>query len=366
MLVFTIALAAIYPLDILNTFSPTRHDVFIQSSTVSSLMVNWTSYEHPDTSRLENDSILIGNRIQLKITSGISGIPELEIANITVKLNETGIFRNQTTLGNTANFTLPWLSYNYTSEIHISAFTQNGTKYSKYYENVTILNTFIPRLSSIDVTSEGWTQTIAWTTTDSNVDDMMHSSVYLSVDCGDTYLLMARELNTSSWVWDAAGFALNREYMALIRVTDSVGLQAELESYPFRIAMESTYPPISLTLDGSSPIEIIEGSNDTIIKWMVSNAWSGSYEIFRDGVSIESGLFSGTTVTYRLRYLAIGEYNFTLQVSSGLRVAWSQPVEVIVRKDYTMTYISLGIGICIGCCIGIGALAVVKWSLRNE
>ncbi len=330
---------------------------FVPSSDPLPLNITWTSYEHPNPVQLQNDTIIIGNRIQFNVTSNISGIPELEIANITIKLNDTGTFYNHTAIGNSANFSVPWLSYNYTAQIFITAVTLNGTIFSECFENVAILNTFTPVLLSVSISDDDALKTISWDVYDANIDDYLLASVLLSGDGGETYQLIASDLNTTSYIWDSTGF-LQRNYVVLIRVTDSRGLQDEYESDNFQ--HPDIIPLATITFLGTSPIEILEGANDIWLQWSVENSGPGSYEILRDGVVVKQGEFSGSGVNYKVPQLSPGAYIFVARISSGYGSPESDPVTVIILKDYSMTITLIAIGITGGCIIGATVLFAMK------
>lgn len=337
--------------------------MFVTSSVSSPLTINWTSYENPFPTELVNDTLIVGNRIQLNITSDTPAAPELEISNITIKLNETGTFHSQTTIGHNSTFSFPWLAYNYTSQIYLTAITLNGTRYTAYYENVTIINTFAPELSKVEVSGDGAVLTVTWDASDANIDDALRATILLSGDGGNTYQLIASNLNSTSYDWDSTGF-ITRNYKIMVRVIDSVGLKAEMESYDFWNDHINPPPTISITFQGASPVEVLEGTNDTILQWIVENSSSGTYAVLRDGVIVKQGPFLGYAANYRIENLPLGTYHFSLRISSGLFITESDPVTVIVLKDNSMAFTRITIGAAIGCTLGLVILFALKRTSR--
>ncbi len=327
------------------------------SSSDSKILVNWTSYENPIPSPLVNDTVILGNRISLNITSNDPVVPELEISNITVQLNETGNLHNITSLTDSMTLLLPWLNHNYTAHILISAKTINGTIIGLSFQNITIHNTFAPIISEVLMIGEGVVKNITWVVSDFNIDDTLSFDVLLSTDGGTTFQLIASNLSDTTYLWDSTGFAYT-DYIALVRAKDSVGLQDDLES---DVWTHTYIPgPITITFQGTSPIQILEGTNDTRLHWTLYNADSGSYEIMRDGVIVEEGSYLGTDIYYRLEFLELGIYNFTLRVYTSLSMKESSPVQVIVIRDYTPIFLSVAIGMIVGLVI----LSVAKYKFQ--
>ncbi len=90
-----------------------------------------------------------------------------------------------------------------------------------------------------------------------------------------------------------------------------------------------TTPP---TINNPSDIEYIEGTTGHSITWSPYDAYPASYEVYRNGSLIESGGWSGDSITINVDGLGIGSYNYTIVVydKSG---NWAKDTVFVTVKE---------------------------------
>lgn len=88
-----------------------------------------------------------------------------------------------------------------------------------------------------------------------------------------------------------------------------------------------------------SPLDVIyvEGTYANDIEWTASDLSPGTYEIFRNGTSIQSGYWEGSSVSVNVNGLFAGVYNYTLVVSDQSGNQVSDTVMVVVTPSTTTT-----------------------------
>ncbi|MHA1907048.1 MAG: hypothetical protein ACW98Y_07125 [Candidatus Thorarchaeota archaeon] len=95
------------------------------------------------------------------------------------------------------------------------------------------------------------------------------------------------------------------------------------------------------SIDGPGDIEVHFGSTGNEITWNPSDPSPDTYEIFKDDVSIKTGLWNSSleTITLGIDGLSIGEYNYTLLVTDldGMTATNSAIVTV---DDFTVPTVS--------------------------
>ena len=120
-------------------------DIFsMAQDNVRDVNITWMSFESPFHLPLTNGTEIVGNNITICTTIEDVDTPQLEIENITTELFDEvhEIMYRETVLGNTSSFSIPWLSYNISSSINITAITVNGTHYHRTLLDLKIMNTF--------------------------------------------------------------------------------------------------------------------------------------------------------------------------------------------------------------------------------
>ncbi|MFW9956186.1 MAG: hypothetical protein ACFFD3_16690, partial [Candidatus Thorarchaeota archaeon] len=135
---------------------------------------------------------------------------------------------------------------NGTFMFQIVAETETNIGFEVNLASLTFQNFFSPVLTDIEVTGTGAAKTITWDFTDLNAQDGHSSEVLLSADGGETYQLIATELEGTSYIWDSTGFTI-RNYMVMVRVYDNstFALSDSIESTEFNAG--TVTPPTSTT-----------------------------------------------------------------------------------------------------------------------
>ncbi|MFW9979877.1 MAG: S8 family serine peptidase, partial [Candidatus Thorarchaeota archaeon] len=155
---------------------------------------------------------------------------------------------------------------NSTFTISATAFTSTNLEYTRSIRiNVNIY--FSPVLGEIIVTGTGAVKTIVWTCSDRNVNDQHVYDFHISSDGGDTFMLVAARLLTTSYVWDSTGYSI-RDYIFRITAFDNdplanpngiesgylwPGLYDQIESDPIPAGTVHIGGPTSSTTTTSNP-----------------------------------------------------------------------------------------------------------------
>jgi hypothetical protein len=179
---------------------------------------------------------------------------------------------------------------NGTFQVQILAETDTNIEYEINYAALTFENFFSPELLTVDVAGTGNEKTITWTASDLNAGDEHFFEVLLSSDEGLTYQLLARNLTTTSYVWDSTGFLI-RNYTVMIRVYDNdpvenptaiatgdywMGLSDMIESDLFEAGDQT--PPVPSTSTTTPPPTTTtppDGGVDVVILGLIAGIGAG-------------------------------------------------------------------------------------------
>ncbi|MHA2056608.1 MAG: hypothetical protein ACXACG_06660 [Candidatus Thorarchaeota archaeon] len=102
------------------------------------------------------------------------------------------------------------------------------------------------------------------------------------------------------------------------------------------VIVQDGTPP---TIDSPEDINYIEGETGNSITWNPSDLYPISYEIYRDGVLVRSGVWnsSSETISVSVDGLAPGEYNYTISVTDLGANPVADQVNVTVQAVVTST-----------------------------
>jgi hypothetical protein len=110
-----------------------------------------------------------------------------------------------------------FLLANQTYSVLVDSDTGTNLRYSIETPNIFIGNFFSPEVTvGTPVNVGGNVFNISWSSTDLNADDVHYYSVWLSGDDGVSFQVLARNLTTTSYLWDSSGF-LEKNYIFRIR-----------------------------------------------------------------------------------------------------------------------------------------------------
>lgn len=151
-----------------------------------------------------------------------------------------------------------------------------------------------------------------------------------------SYEVFRNGTSIESGPWDGSSITINVDgrsagiYLYSISVMDSSGNGVSDTVTVFVIAADIVTDTISPEMD--SPLGVIynETATGNIIKWDPFDLHPESYEIFRNGSSIESGTWNGSTITINVDGLSAGIYNYTLVVLDSSGNMASDNVMVVV------------------------------------
>jgi hypothetical protein len=138
------------------------------------------------------------------------------------------------------------LGRNGTFQVQLTATTATNIDFEINLLALTFNNYFKPYINSVDVTGSGAVKTITWTMSDLNAGDTHTYEVLLSADGGDTFQLIATGLTALTYDWDSTGFTI-RNYVTKVRVTDSYGLDDEMDSTAFEAGTVTVEPEPTTT-----------------------------------------------------------------------------------------------------------------------
>ncbi|MFW9848029.1 MAG: hypothetical protein ACFFF4_02750 [Candidatus Thorarchaeota archaeon] len=333
---------------------------FSTSQSSSNLTIQWNSSDNSHLSELTDDLKIIADGISFFTSFNDTGNnTKLKIANITSTMRWDVYEDHSVSLGNTSQYKIPWLSYNYTGDFSVEVTTNNGTIYYNELENITVENTFSPQILSLHVVEEGVIKNVTWTIYDGNMDDVFLTDVFLSADDGTTYQRIATNVSTTYFEWNSAGFTLT-DYVFMIRVRDSRGLTAEANYRPYwHNGVPTPVPPI---ISHPNDIEIVFGELVVEIEWELITEYTVSYTIRRNDTTVQTGSSSGGVITQSLDNLSPGVYAFTIQMGYVDTII-SDTVIVRVLTSYSSIILALVIGVGSGAAI---VLIIYMVSKRNR
>ncbi|MHA2270652.1 MAG: hypothetical protein ACXACI_02235 [Candidatus Hodarchaeales archaeon] len=86
------------------------------------------------------------------------------------------------------------------------------------------------------------------------------------------------------------------------------------------------------TIDQPADITYEEGASGNIITWTPDDTNPATYTIYRNGTSIETGNWDGSSISINIDGLAVGTYNFTLVVSDTSNISKTDTVMATVTE----------------------------------
>jgi hypothetical protein len=120
---------------------------------------------------------------------------------------------------NTIEVDTYYLLANQTYGILVDSDTGTNLRYSEEYADVTIGNFFAPVVTvptPVAQVGDSRTFDITWSSTDLNADDTPYYSLWLSNNDGLSYMLLAQNLTTTSYMWNSSGW-LELNYTIRVR-----------------------------------------------------------------------------------------------------------------------------------------------------
>ncbi len=115
------------------------------------------------------------------------------------------------------------------------------------------------------------------------------------------------------------------------------------------------------SIDHPADVLYNEGTTGHSIIWSPSDAHPASYEIYRNGSLLDSGSWTGGSITVLVDNLAVGTYNFTIVVYDKSGNYASDTVFVTVRPGIA-TIPPLGLSMPVAVAVLLGSVAVVSVS----
>jgi hypothetical protein len=287
---------------------------------------------------VRNGSYLEGDHIVLNATFlGHSGFVEPFNTSIII----VGGNLNDSALAATVSLDTYFLATNGSYSIEVLTTDSLDQSTSVLYEDVFLGNFFTP---VVDVeepaeVSEG-VYNITWTCTDQNQDDIHFYDIWISMDGGTSYQLLARNLTLTWFTWNSTGFIAHDEFTWRIR---AYSVDLNLYAGPF-VDIPSDYVPgdyadgfyVFVPTDGiphwdnigvshPSDFTLAAGSSGQEIGWLLS-FWGGvgivgyelDYTVYRDGATMVTDTLTITAeqdehITVSLDGFSPGIHNITLR-----------------------------------------------------
>ncbi|MHA1929299.1 MAG: S8 family serine peptidase, partial [Candidatus Thorarchaeota archaeon] len=245
---------------------------------------------------------------------------------------------------------------NTTMTVQFTAWNDAGIEYNYHLGEVTFNNYFVP---DVTVTSpnggETWTGTnsILWTCTSHNVDFDPEHEVYVSNDNGQTFMLIANGLTTTSLSWNVSSWQIMDSYMVKVQTLDRGMSGMDISDSAFT-AGEIAAPLIAPVITGAASINYVVGDTGNEVSWYVFDMNPNIIQIW-----IESSLYSeplwdtpGKTVAVGCDGLSDGTYNYTLYAEDddGLSSSYTtwvyvdggEPPSIDHPDDYLYLFGSIG------------------------
>ncbi|MDF1540889.1 MAG: S8 family serine peptidase, partial [Candidatus Thorarchaeota archaeon] len=174
---------------------------------------------------------------------------------------------------------------NTTRSITVIGTTPTGVEFYFDWADVTFNNYFSP---DVTVTSpnggETWTSShsITWSISSLNDDSEPMSEVWISNDDGLTFMLLARGLDVSSFVWDPVGWQNMDTYRIRVIASDR-GMFGEDTSDTSFTAGTLSAPDVPPIIFGSPDLEYYQGDTGNDLTWVVSDLYPDAIELWIDG-----------------------------------------------------------------------------------
>jgi hypothetical protein len=100
---------------------------------------------------------------------------------------------------------------------------------------------------------------------------------------------------------------------------------------------------IAPTIDQPADVTYEEGASGSIITWTPSDINPATYTIYRNGTSIETGNWDGSSLSINVDGLAVGTYNFTIVASDTNNISTRDTVMVTVTEKKSEDSPSFGV-----------------------
>ncbi|MHA2239981.1 MAG: hypothetical protein ACXACE_00100 [Candidatus Thorarchaeota archaeon] len=335
----------------------TNQDFVLANDRENRFNVTYTSFENTTPSKLRNESYAIGNEfVVTTIVDDVAGIPELDVENITTRLEcePQEIIFVETKVGNRSTFAIPWRSHNITGNLFLEAVTFNGTEYCLGFYNLSFMNTFAPIITHIETdppnlpSREGAILNVSWTIVDGNIGESHLSDFMFSDDDGETFQIIAFNITDDFYNgWQI--FPGLDEYAIRVDVRDSKGLVGQRIRYD---GWESTSLPRPVISISSPPdIEMVSGTTGNEIQWILQSPFDGEYNITVSGILFTSGIWRSHEgpIIFSLDGLLPAVYEVTLNIKLSSEYSFTDSVKVTVYWGIAnIVMLSSGIGVAIG------------------
>jgi hypothetical protein len=106
--------------------------------------------------------------------------------------------------------------------MNVTGYASNGSEVRRNYTNLSITNFFAPEIENKSIEEiEIDILRVSWDIYDRNADDNHFYEIFFSRDYGDSWMLLAKDLNESLFEWDTTPFLTRDEYRLRIRAYDN-------------------------------------------------------------------------------------------------------------------------------------------------
>ncbi|TFH04982.1 MAG: hypothetical protein E4H14_13615 [Candidatus Thorarchaeota archaeon] len=199
-----IALQPDYPENSKSVSVSPQHSINSVLTDTSTFNITWTSRTQQLPQIVRDNFVIDGDHVVLNATF----FPSLNVTecNLTIWNPQTGVNDTISSSGSTIIYDTYYLDrINQTYNIIVNGTTVANDFVILLRENLTICNFFTPDVSlynPVSLGSDCWN--ITWSSTDQNADDVHYYSVWLSRDCGVTFVLLQQNVTTTNYFWDSS------------------------------------------------------------------------------------------------------------------------------------------------------------------
>ena len=262
--------------------------------------------------------------------------------------------------------------FNISKDITVYGYSDTNINFETTVTNISLLNFFTPSVSNVQVTGAGPEKTVSWNTDDLNSDDENFFDVFVSIDDGITYQLIAQQLSISPYIWNSTGFTIRDSYRVKVVAYDNdtayTGTQNQLNpwyevegvgwdqyenliGFDFDNWVQNIWPALigydestSLTagteqlvtrkpfVDGSEQEYFIQG-DEYNVTWHLASLYPQTIEVWLEDVKIHDNGWNTVTNTTNVAAdtSIIGSYNYTIRAIdiTGNAKSFTTIVEIV-------------------------------------
>ena len=209
---------------------------------------------------------------------------------------------------------------NFTVDIIARAFVtledESQIVYTDTIESVEICNFFTPEVNVISPNGgEVWNDAglVTWTSSDSNMYEELVHEIYASIDAGQTFQLIAKDITQEQFSWDCSEWQILDSYMIMVKTTDGAlwGLDKSDDSFTAGgIAVDDTRSP---NIRGTDTKLIFEGSVGNFIIWSAFDIYPGTIEVWMNDGLLFSQSWTSNDVVVNCDSQTAGFYKYMLR-----------------------------------------------------